>query len=185
VQAVRFGRERKVPTLGLCMGMQCMVIELARTALGSEDANSTEFDAFTPHPVIDLLPEQKDITEKGGTMRLGSYPCVLADGSLALKLYGKKKIAERHRHRYEFNNEYRAQLESKGLILSGVSPDNDLVEMVELADHPFFLASQFHPEFKSRPLECHPMFRGFVRAALAHKAESKEVPLLKELRVVK
>jgi CTP synthase len=118
-------------------------------------------------------------------MRLGSYHCVLADGSLALKLYGKKKIAERHRHRYEFNNEYRAQLESKGLILSGVSPDNDLVEMVELADHPFFLASQFHPEFKSRPLECHPMFRGFVRAALAHKAESKEVPLLKELRVVK
>jgi CTP synthase len=185
VETIRWARENKVPFLGICFGMQMAVIEFARNICGLAGANSSEVNPETPHPVIDLMHAQQGLTQKGGTMRLGSYPCMLADGSLALKLYGKRKIAERHRHRYEFNNEYRAQLEAKGLVLSGVSPDNDLVEMIELADHPFFLASQFHPEFKSRPLECHPMFRGFVRAALVHKAQSKEVPLLKELRVVK
>jgi len=185
IETIRYARENKVPFLGICFGMQMAVIEFARNICGLAGANSSEVNPETPHAVIDLMHAQKGLTQKGGTMRLGSYPCVLAEGSLAQKLYGKKKINERHRHRFEFNNEYRATLEGKGLVLSGVSPDNELVEMIELADHPFFLASQFHPEFKSRPLDCHPMFRGFVRAALAHRAESKEAPLLKELRVVK
>jgi CTP synthase len=167
VQAVRFGRERKVPTLGLCMGMQCMVIELARTALGTEDANSTEFDAFTPHPVIDLLPEQRDISDKGGTMRLGSYPCVLEVGSLASRAYGQPIVLERHRHRYEFNNSYRELLAAKGMRFTGLSPDGRLVEIVEIPDHPFYLGTQFHPEFKSRPNRPHPLFVSFIDAALA------------------
>jgi CTP synthase len=167
VQAVRFGRERNVPTLGLCMGMQCMVIELARTALGTEDANSTEFDAFTPHPVIDLLPEQRDISDKGGTMRLGSYPCVLEAGSLAGRAYGQPIVLERHRHRYEFNNSYRELLAAKGMRFTGLSPDGRLVEIVEIPDHPFYLGTQFHPEFKSRPNRPHPLFVSFIDAALA------------------
>ena len=167
VQAVRFGRERKVPTLGLCMGMQCMVIELARTALGTEDANSTEFDAFTPHPVIDLLPEQRDIADKGGTMRLGSYPCVLEAGSLAGRAYGQPIVLERHRHRYEFNNSYRELLAAHGMHFTGLSPDGRLVEIVEIPDHPFYLGTQFHPEFKSRPNRPHPLFANFIDAALA------------------
>jgi CTP synthase len=167
VQAVRFGRERKVPTLGLCMGMQCMVIELARTALGTEDANSTEFDAFTPHPVIDLLPEQRDVADKGGTMRLGSYPCVLEAGSLAARAYGQPIVLERHRHRYEFNNSYRELLASHGMTFTGLSPDGRLVEIVEIADHPFYLGTQFHPEFKSRPNRPHPLFASFIASALA------------------
>jgi CTP synthase len=167
VQAVRFGRERKVPTLGLCMGMQCMVIELARTALGTEDANSTEFDAFTPHPVIDLLPEQRDIADKGGTMRLGSYPCVLAADSVAARAYGQPIVLERHRHRYEFNNSYRELLAAHGMTFTGLSPDGRLVEIVEIADHPFFLGTQFHPEFKSRPNRPHPLFVSFIDSALA------------------
>ena len=166
VQAVRFGRERKVPTLGLCMGMQCMVIELARTALGTEDANSTEFDAFTPHPVIDLLPEQRDIADKGGTMRLGSYPCVLDAGSLASRAYAQPIVLERHRHRYEFNNAYRELLAQHGMRFSGLSPDGRLVEIVEIDDHPFFLGTQFHPEFKSRPNRPHPLFSSFIQASL-------------------
>jgi CTP synthase len=167
VQAVRFGRERRVPTLGLCMGMQCMVIELARTALGTEDANSTEFDAFTPHPVIDLLPEQRDVADKGGTMRLGSYPCVLDAGSLAARAYGQPIVLERHRHRYEFNNSYRELLAAHGMTFTGLSPDGRLVEIVEIADHPFYLGTQFHPEFKSRPNRPHPLFASFIDSALA------------------
>jgi CTP synthase len=168
LQATRFGRERKVPTLGLCMGMQCMVIELARTALGTDDANSTEFDAFTPHPVIDLLPEQRDIADKGGTMRLGSYPCVLEPGSLAARAYGQPIVLERHRHRYEFNNAYRELLAQHGMHFSGLSPDGRLVEIVEMPDHPFFLGTQFHPEFKSRPNRPHPLFASFIEASLAN-----------------
>ncbi|MBI2774113.1 MAG: CTP synthase [Chloroflexi bacterium] len=168
VQAARYGREHLVPTLGLCMGLQCMVIELARTALGNEDANSTEFDAFTPHPVIDLLPEQRDVTEKGGTMRLGSYPCVLQEGTLAHKAYGQPIVLERHRHRFEFNNAYRELLATHGMRFSGLSPDGRLVEIVELRDHPFYLGTQYHPEFKSRPHRPHPLFAAFIDAALAH-----------------
>jgi CTP synthase len=184
VQAVRFGRERKVPTLGLCMGMQCMVIELARTALGTDDANSTEFDAFTPHPVIDLLPEQRDIADKGGTMRLGSYPCVLEVGSLAARAYGQPIVLERHRHRYEFNNSYRELLAAHGMRFTGLSPDGRLVEIVEIADHPFYLGTQFHPEFKSRPNRPHPLFASFIEAALAFarangRAEAS-APMLQE-----
>ena len=168
VQAVRFGRDRKVPTLGLCMGMQCMVIELARTALGTEDANSTEFDAFTPHPVIDLLPEQRDIADKGGTMRLGSYPCVLEEGSVAAAAYAQPIVLERHRHRYEFNNSYRELLSQHGMRFSGLSPDGRLVEIVEIDDHPFYLGTQYHPEFKSRPNRPHPLFAAFVEASLKY-----------------
>ena len=183
VQAVRFGRERKVPTLGLCMGMQCMVIELARTALGTEDANSTEFDAFTPHPVIDLLPEQRDIADKGGTMRLGSYPCVLESGSLAGRAYGQPIVLERHRHRYEFNNSYRELLAARGMKFTGLSPDGRLVEIVEIADHPFYLGTQFHPEFKSRPNRPHPLFANFIEAALAFaraNGRAEAAPMLQE-----
>jgi CTP synthase len=183
VQAVRFGRERKVPTLGLCMGMQCMVIELARTALGTEDANSTEFDAFTPHPVIDLLPEQRDIADKGGTMRLGSYPCVLETGSLAGRAYGQPIVLERHRHRYEFNNSYRELLTAHGMKFTGLSPDGRLVEIVEIADHPFYLGTQFHPEFKSRPNRPHPLFANFIDAALAFaraNGRAEAAPMLQE-----
>ena len=168
LQATRFGRERRVPTLGLCMGMQCMVIELARTALGTEDANSTEFDAFTPHPVIDLLPEQRDIADKGGTMRLGSYPCVLEQGSLAARAYAQPIVLERHRHRYEFNNAYRELLAQHGMRFSGLSPDGRLVEICELRDHPFYLGTQYHPEFKSRPNRPHPLFAGFIEASLEY-----------------
>ena len=183
VQAVRFGRERKVPTLGLCMGMQCMVIELARTALGTEDANSTEFDAFTPHPVIDLLPEQRDIADKGGTMRLGSYPCVLETGSLAGRAYGQPIVLERHRHRYEFNNSYRELLAARGMKFTGLSPDGRLVEIVEITDHPFYLGTQFHPEFKSRPNRPHPLFASFIDAALAFaraNGRAEAAPVLQE-----
>jgi len=183
VQAVRFGRERKVPTLGLCMGMQCMVIELARTALGTEDANSTEFDAFTPHPVIDLLPEQRDIADKGGTMRLGSYPCVLEAGSLAGRAYGQPIVLERHRHRYEFNNSYRELLAARGMKFTGLSPDGRLVEIVEITDHPFYLGTQFHPEFKSRPNRPHPLFANFIDAALTFaraNGRAEAAPMLQE-----
>ena len=168
VQAARYGREQRVPTLGLCMGMQCMVIELARTALGSNDANSTEFDAFTPHPVIDLLPEQRDVNDKGGTMRLGSYPCVLEEGSVAHRAYAQPIVLERHRHRFEFNNAYRALLTSHGMRFSGLSPDGRLVEICELTDHPFYLGTQYHPEFRSRPNRPHPLFAAFIAAALEY-----------------
>ena len=166
VRAARYGRESGLPTLGLCMGMQCMVIELSRSALGTEDANSTEFDAFTPHPVIDLLPEQRDLADKGGTMRLGSYPCVLVEGSLAHRAYKQPIVLERHRHRYEFNNAYRELLETNGMRFSGLSPDGRLVEIVEIPEHPFYLGTQYHPEFRSRPNRPHPLFTAFVQAAL-------------------
>jgi CTP synthase len=135
--------------------------------------------------VIDLMAGQRGLTQKGGTMRLGAYPCVLEEGSLARRVYKRQKVAERHRHRYEFNNVYREQLESAGLVLSGLSPDGSLVEMIELRDHPWFIASQFHPEFKSRPMDCHPLFRGFIRAALEQRCQRAEAPLLGGLKIVK
>ena len=169
IAAIRHARERKVPFLGICLGMQCTVIEYARDVLGWQAANSTEFNEKTPHPVIDLMEEQRGITQKGGTMRLGAYPCVLKKGSLAAKLYGQSEISERHRHRYEFANATAAQqdIEAAGLKATGLSPDGRLVEIVELPGHPYFIASQFHPEFKSRPTAPHPLFNGLVKAALA------------------
>jgi len=178
IAAVRYAREEKVPFLGICFGLQMAVIEYARHVCGLDGANSSEVNEQTPHPVIHLMHEQRDVERKGGTMRLGAYACILREDSLAFRLYGKRKISERHRHRYEVNNAYRETLAKHGLILSGLSPDESLVEMIELADHPFFLASQFHPEFKSRPLDCHPMFKGFIRAALQHKTEAGQAPLL-------
>ena len=186
IAAVRYARENGVPFLGICFGMQMAVVEFARNVCGLERANSSEVDPESPHLVIDLMSGQKGLTQKGGTMRLGAYPCTILDGSLAWKTYGKKKVSERHRHRYEFNNEYRSVLEEKGMVFSGLSPDGSLVEMVELPDHPWFLACQFHPEFKSRPLDTHPIFRGFIRGAIARQAQAKGTqPLLKELRAVK
>jgi len=166
VLAAHFARDHKVPYLGLCLGLQCAVIEFAREIVGSKDVNSTEFDMFTTNPVIDFMPDQRELGDKGGTMRLGLYPAKLTPGSKAAEAYGQEVIYERHRHRFEVNNQYRATLEDAGMILSGQSPDGRLVEIVELRDHPWFVASQFHPEFKSRPERPHPLFDGFVRAAL-------------------
>ena len=173
IAAIKYAREHKIPFLGICLGMQCTVIEYARDVLGWKDANSTEFDEHTTHPVIDLMEDQRDITQKGGTMRLGAYPCVLGKGTLAAKLYREGKISERHRHRYEFANEgdWRTALASAGLRISGLSPDGKLVEIVELPKHPYFIACQFHPEFKSRPTAPHPLFVGLVSAALKGKAK--------------
>jgi CTP synthase len=185
IEAVRFARESRVPFLGICFGMQMAVIEFARHVCGLEGANSTEVDPRTPHPVIDLMTTQRGLTQKGGTMRLGACPCVLEERSLARKLYNRRKISERHRHRYEFNNAYRERLVQGGLVLSGMAPDGSLVEMIELRDHPWFVASQFHPEFKSRPTDCHPLFKGFIRAALQQRARRRESPLLGPLKVVK
>jgi len=185
IAAVRYAREQRVPFFGICFGMQMAVVEFARHVCGLKGANSTEVDPQTPHPVIDLMTMQKGLTQKGGTMRLGAYPCALADGSVAAKMYGKKKIAERHRHRYEFNNAYRERIEGHGMHLSGLSPDGTLVEVVEIADHPWFVGCQFHPEFKSRPLECHPLFRGFIRAALQHKSRVHETLPLGNLRAAR
>ena len=168
IAAIRWAREKKVPFLGICLGMQCTVIEFARDVLGWADANSTEFDEATTHPVIDLMEEQRGITAKGGTMRLGAYPCVIRKGTLAARLYKATDISERHRHRYEFayGTELCRAIEAAGLKVSGTSPDGKLVEIVELPDHPYFIAGQFHPEFKSRPTAPHPLFAGLVRAAL-------------------
>ncbi|MBR4615872.1 MAG: CTP synthase, partial [Kiritimatiellae bacterium] len=173
IAAIKYAREHKIPFLGICLGMQCTVIEYARDVLGWKDANSTEFDEHTTHPVIDLMEDQRDITQKGGTMRLGAYPCVLGKGTLAAKLYREGKISERHRHRYEFANEgdERAALAAAGLRISGLSPDGKLVEVVELPKHPYFIACQFHPEFKSRPTAPHPLFVGLISAALKGKAK--------------
>jgi CTP synthase len=165
IQAIRYAREQGVPFLGLCLGLQCAVIEYARSELGLLDAHSSEFDPTTDHPVIDLMPDQQDVEDKGGTMRLGVYPAKLREGSLARELYGQELVYERHRHRYEVNNKYRHDLEDAGLVASGVSPDDRLVEMMELPGHPFFVSSQFHPELKSRPDHPHPLFSGFVAAA--------------------
>ena len=185
IEAVRYARESRIPFLGICFGMQMAVIEYARHVCGLERANSTEVDPHTPHPVIDLMGTQRGLTQKGGTMRLGAYPCALEEGSLARRLYNRQKISERHRHRYELNNAYRERLEKGGLVLSGVSPDGTLVELIELRDHPWFVASQFHPELKSRPMECHPLFKGFIKAALQARARRREAPLLGGLKVVK
>jgi CTP synthase len=167
IRASRYARENRVPYLGLCLGMQILCIEFARYALDNEDANSTEFDLFSSLPVIDLLPEQRDLPEKGGTMRLGVYPCALQPGTKALAAYGEPIVFERHRHRFEFNNDYRDQLAARGLVFSGLSPDGRLVEVAEVADHPWMVGSQFHPEFKSRPNRPHPLFRDFIGAVVA------------------
>ena len=165
LHASRFARHHSVPYLGLCLGMQVACIDIAREALGTEDANSTEFNAFTANPVIDLLPEQRDIENKGGTMRLGVYPCKLAPKSRAARAYNESVVYERHRHRFEFNNQYREQLAKAGVVFSGTSPNGRLVEIIELRDHPFFVGTQFHPEFRSRPARPHPLFRDFMVAA--------------------
>jgi len=166
ISAIRFARENNIPFLGLCLGMQCAVIEFARNACGLKGANSTEFKPKAKNPVISLLQEQYKVKDLGGTMRLGAYPCRIKNNSLAAKVYGKLLTFERHRHRYEFNNRYRKLLEKKGLVFSGVYPKKGLVEIVELKNHPFFVAAQFHPEFKSKPDNPHPLFRGFISAAL-------------------
>ena len=166
IAAAHYARENQIPYLGLCLGMQVMVIEFGRHVLGTEDANSTEFDRNTSHPVIDLLPEQRGIGEMGGTMRLGLYPCDLVEGTLARTVYQTESVNERHRHRYEFNNTYREILAEHGMVYSGLSPDRRLVEIAELSDHPFMIGSQFHPEFLSRPNRPHPLFAGFVQAAI-------------------
>lgn len=167
--ACEYARTHNVPYLGICLGMQIAIIEFARNVLGLKDANSAEIDPETPYPVIDILPEQKDVTDMGGTMRLGQYPCSLNPESKAYELYGASMIYERHRHRYEVNNYYRTDLLKGGMIFAGTSPDNHIVEMVEIPGHPWFVAGQFHPEFKSRPNKPHPLFRGFVTASLKHK----------------
>jgi CTP synthase len=170
IEAVRFARENRIPFFGICLGMQLAVVEFARNKCGLKNANSTEFDRNTQHPVIDLMPDQRNITDKGGTMRLGAYPCVIKPGTLANAIYAATDISERHRHRYEFANAFREQIEAQGMVLSGTSPDKRLVEMVELPEHPYFVACQFHPEFKSRVMAPHPMFTAFIRAALEYRA---------------
>jgi len=173
IRAARYARENLIPYFGICLGMQLAVVEFARSIAGLEKANSSEFDENTPHPVIDLLPEQREIVDKGGTMRLGAYPCVLEEGTRAFDEYGCLEISERHRHRYEFNPAYKKTLEEKGLRISGTSPDGHLVEMVEHPDHPWFVGCQFHPEFKSRPWQPHPLFAGFIAASLVSRKSSK------------
>ena len=169
VDAIQYARERGIPFLGLCLGLQCAVIEFARSVCGLPGANSSEFEPETPDPVIDLLPEQRDVTDMGATMRLGAEPCHIAEGTLAERCYGEPIVYERHRHRYEVNPAYHKVLQEHGMVFSGISPDGRLVEIIELPDHPFFIASQFHPELKSRPTRPHPLFRGFVGAALARR----------------
>lgn len=169
ISSIKYARENQIPFLGICLGMQCSVVEFARNIAGLEGANSSEFDPDTPHPVIDLLPDQRSVEKKGGTMRLGAYPCVIEKDTLASRIYQSESISERHRHRYEFNNKYRVMLTKAGLTVSGASPDGRLVEIIELPDHPWFIATQFHPEFKSRPLSPHPLFREFINASLCNK----------------
>lgn len=166
--AIKFARVNKIPYLGICLGMQTAIIEFARNVLGYKDADSTEFNPETTHPVIDLMPEQNGVKNLGGTMRLGAYPCVLAEDSKPYELYGEKNISERHRHRYEVNNDYRKEFIEKGMVPVGFSPDNRIVEMIELKDHPYFVATQAHPEFKSRPDRPHPLFKGLIEAAIEY-----------------
>ena len=169
IETIKYARENKVPFLGICLGMQMAVVEFARDVLGLKDANSSELDEKTKNPVIHIMEEQKNVDKKGGTMRLGAYPCIIKDGSLASKVYGKKEISERHRHRFEFNNDYREELEKAGLTVSGTSPDGNLVEIVEIKDHPYFIAGQFHPELKSRPNRPAPLFVGLVKACVDNR----------------
>ncbi len=169
IRAIKYARENKIPFFGICLGMQCATIEFARNVCGLKDAHSTEFDENTPYKIFFKLRNLVNVEEFGGTMRLGGFECVLSEGSLAKKIYGKEKIVERHRHRYEFNLEYEKVLKDKGLIFSGKSPDGKFVEIVELKDHPWFLGCQFHPEFKSRPLSPHPLFVSFIEAGLKNR----------------
>ncbi len=185
IRAVRYAREHGVPILGICFGLHMMVIEAARDLLGLKRANSTELAADSPDPVIHIMESQKEVSHKGGTMRLGAWPCVIKPGSLALSLYRKTRISERHRHRYEVNNGYRAQLEKAGLVATGTSPDDRLVEIMELKGHPWFLGCQFHPELKSRPLDPHPLFRGLIKAAVVQRATLQpKHPKVRALRSV-
>ena len=169
ITTIKYARENKVPFFGICLGMQLAAVEFARNVCGLTGAHSSELDPNTPYPIINLLADQENVVEMGGTLRLGSYPCTLAEGSVAHKEYGEINITERHRHRYEFNNFYRDRLTDKGMVLSGVSPDGKLVEIVEIPEHPWFVAGQFHPEFKSRPEKAHPLFAGFIKASLENK----------------
>ncbi len=173
IAAIRYARENKIPFLGICLGMQMAIVEYARHVLGLADAHSSELEPRTAHPVIHLMPEQDGVTDIGGTLRLGAYPCVLKEGSLAEKLYNAREISERHRHRYEVNNEYRDSLEEKGMILSGLSPDGRVAEMLELRNHPYFIGTQGHPELKSRPNRAHPLFRGLVHAAAEYQRQEE------------
>lgn len=175
ITAIRYARENKIPYLGLCLGMQLAIVEFARDVIGYDDAHSIELDPSTLHPVISLMPDQNGVTDLGGTLRLGSYPCVLDKTSLAYRLYGQETIHERHRHRYEVNNDYREVLTSHGMKLSGISPDGRIVEMMEVPVHPFFIGTQAHPEFKSRPNRPHPLFRGFIEASLNFEEQHEPV----------
>lgn len=175
IAAIQYAREQKIPFLGICLGMQMAIVEYARHVLKLDDANSIEFDSGTKNPVIALMPEQNGVVNIGGTLRLGSYPCILKEDSRAYALFGEKEISERHRHRYEVNNEYRQALEAAGMVMSGTSPDGKIVEMIELEGHPYFLATQGHPEFKSRPNRAHPLFRGLVGAAVAYKENKGQI----------
>jgi CTP synthase len=173
IAAIRYAREREIPYFGICYGMQCAVIEAARNLAGLSGANSVEIDPKTPHPVIDLMPEQRGVDELGGTMRLGAYPCRIVPETLAARIYGRSEVSERHRHRYEVSPEYRERLEAAGLVLSGISPDGRLVEIIEYPEHPWFVACQFHPEFQSTPFEPHPLFRSYIGAAVRRKREQR------------
>jgi CTP synthase len=177
IQAANYARENRIPYLGLCLGMQVMAIEFGRYALSNKRVNSTEFDPETPFPVIDLMPEQHKINKMGGTMRLGAYPCRLVEGTAASRSYKKEVVYERHRHRYEFNNQFRSHFEKKGMVFSGLSLDNRLVEIIELRDHPWMVACQFHAEFKSRPNRPHPLFLGFIEAARDTLVEGAQVSM--------
>ncbi|MFT4549346.1 MAG: CTP synthase, partial [Verrucomicrobiales bacterium] len=177
VEAARYARTGNIPYFGICLGMQVASIEFARNVCGLDGANSHEFDKETPHPIIGLLEDQKTVTQKGGSMRLGSWVCKLKPGTKSAELYGQEQIGERHRHRYEFNPAYRERLEAGGLTIAGTSPDESLVEIVEIADHPHFVAVQFHPEFLSRPNQPHPLFSGFVSAALKKKITDAELAM--------
>ena len=177
IQAARYARENKIPYFGLCLGMQLMVVEFSRSVLGDEEVNSTEFDRGTSNPVIDLMPDQRDIADMGGTMRLGLYPCILQSGTIAERAYQESEIEERHRHRFELNNAYRDVLQSAGMLFSGISPDGRLIEIAELSDHPFMLGTQFHPEFQSRPNRPHPLFMAFLEAASKQAAVSNPIEI--------
>jgi CTP synthase len=174
ISAAKFARENKVPYFGICLGMQCAVVEFARNVAGLKDAASTEVNPETHHPVIDLMEEQKKILNKGGTMRLGAYPCHVKKGTRVFDIYKKEDISERHRHRYEFNNKYLEQLRRKGMVFSGINPDSNLVEIIELKDHPWFIGTQFHPEYKSAVLNPHPLFVNFVAASLNYRKKKLE-----------
>jgi len=176
IQAATLARTKKIPYFGLCLGMQLMVVEFARSVLGTDLVNSTEFDRSTEHPVIDLMPDQQNIQDMGGTMRLGLYPCHLQKGTIAGDAYQEEVVAERHRHRFEFNNHYRELLQERGMCFSGLSPDGRLVEIAELVDHPFMVGTQFHPEFLSRPNRPHPLFLAFMQAAADHAGNVEKNP---------